>query len=173
VEKQVGRLLAENAKLGKELEAARGDAERAERALGDARKELSGAQKELRRESRLRTKAEDARRSLQEERDTLTETLQLANKQLAGESMHPVLPPKAVAGLLGNLVAELDSQLGGMTVAAGEVQLKVGVQQIGEEPGFVLPSVERPLDPESVQAVSVRFQGGGDPSTEEASESSE
>jgi chromosome segregation ATPase len=98
---------------------------------------------------RLRTTLTEVRAELDSVRGQLEE---------AKEAVPDILPPAEVAQLVDRLLSDLDSQLTGLSVRDGELQLKVGVQKAGEQVGFVLPSAEAgPEMGENLHSISVRL----------------
>jgi predicted nuclease with TOPRIM domain len=98
---------------------------------------------------RLRSALTEVRAELDAVRDQLEE---------AKEAVPAVLPPAEVAKLVDRLLSDLDSQLSGLSVRDGELQLKIGVQKAGEQVGFVLPSAGSGSDTqENLHSISVRL----------------
>jgi len=157
-EKKLAAALAENAALAAKLEETAGDLERLQTASLDLREKLDGADSEIEKAKKSAAAAEAEAASLREERDRLAESLGLANAQLAGESIAPVLPAAEVSELVHGFVSGLGSRLSGMTVRDGELQLKVGFEKVGRTSGFVVPSSESPPEVrESLHELSIRF----------------
>jgi hypothetical protein len=123
-------LVNENATLAERLEASEGDQKRLEATLEELRAEL----------------------------DSLRSRPVEASASSGAQPRPPVLSSAEVSGLVSRLLADLDSQLSGMSVRDGELQLKVAFEKIGEEPGFVIPSSESPPEiRENLQSISVRL----------------
>ena len=104
--------------------------------------------------------SEDDRERLRATLAAVRAELDSARGQLeeAKEAVPTVLPPAEVAQLVDRLLSELDSQLAGLSVREGELQLKVGVQKAGEQTGFVFPSAESgPEASENLHSISVRL----------------
>jgi DNA repair exonuclease SbcCD ATPase subunit len=153
-EKTLAAAVAENATLAAKLEESAGDLKRLQTASLELRERLDGADSEI--EKAKKSAAEAA--SLRDERDRLAESLSLANAQLAGKSVAPVLPAAEVSALVHEFVSGLGSRLSGMAVRDGELQLKVGFEKVGRTSGFVIPSSESPPEVrESLHELSIRF----------------
>lgn len=157
-EKKLEAAIAENADLAAKLEGTAGDLERLRTASLELREKLDRADSEIEKTKKSAAGAEGEAASLREERDRLAESLSLANAQLAGESVAPVLPAAEVSELVHGFVRGLSSRLSGMAVRDGELQLKVGFEKVGRTSGFVVPSSESPPEVrENLHELSIRF----------------
>ena len=157
-EKKLEAAIAENAALAARLEETAKDLERFQTASSELRGKLDAADSTIEKAKKSAATAEAEAASLREERDRLAESLSLANAQLAGESVAPVLPAAEVSELVHGFVSGLSSRLSGMTVRDGELQLKVGFEKVGRTSGFVVPSSESPPEVrESLHELSIRF----------------
>jgi predicted nuclease with TOPRIM domain len=155
---QVEALLKENAGLASRLDEARADLGQLQTASLALRDQVDKAQGELAQAQNALAAAQKEVGSITAERDGLAETLKLANEQLAGKEMTPVLPAKDVANLVDGFVLELGSGLPGLAVREGEIRLQVAFAKVGETSGFVVPSAESPPEVrENLHQVSVRF----------------
>jgi chromosome segregation ATPase len=157
-EKQLEAALAENASLATRLEECGKDLERLRTASLELRTELDAARGELEKAAKAAAQAEKETSSLRKERDDLAGSLALANEQLAGKSVAPVLTASEVSKLVDSLVTDLGSSLSGMAIRDGELQLKVGFEKVGRTTGFVVPSSESPPEVrDNLHEVSIRF----------------
>jgi hypothetical protein len=157
-EKKLEAAVAENTDLAARLEETAADLAHLQTASLELREKLDGANSEIEKAKKSAASAETEAASLREERDRLAEGLGLANAQLAGESVAPVLPATEVSALVHGFVSSLSSRLSGMTVRDGELQLKVGFEKVGRTSGFVVPSSESPPEVrESLHELSIRF----------------
>jgi predicted RNase H-like nuclease (RuvC/YqgF family) len=151
-------VLEENAALASQLEELRADLERLESAPLELRAELDSCRATLGEAQSALKKAQEELASVQSERDGLAGSLQVAQDQLAGKGIAPVLPATEVAKLVNNLVSEFGG-LRGIGVRDGEVRLRVAFGKVGRTTGFVIPSAESPPElRENVHEVSVRFE---------------
>jgi multidrug resistance efflux pump len=158
LEKKLEAAIAENASLAAKLEETAADLERLQTASLELREKLEGADAEVEKAKKSASAAEAEAASLGEERDRLAESLGLANAQLAGETVSPVLPAAEVSELVHGFVSGLSSRLSGMAVRDGELQLKVGFEKVGRKSGFVVPSSESPPEVrENLHELSIRF----------------
>src|SRR6187200_2521433 len=119
------KLLVENATLAERLEVSEADRERVIGAWGELKGELEPLRERLEEVRALLAAAEKRADSLQEERNSLSERLMMADAQLRDEERAPALPPSEVSALVNRFLSGLDSQLSGLTVRDGEMQLKV------------------------------------------------
>jgi hypothetical protein len=155
---QVEALLKENAAAASRLDEARADVEQIRTASLELRDQDDEARAQLAEAQEALAAARKEVGSIAAERDGLAETLKLANEQLAGKEMTPVLPAKDVANLVDGFVVELGSGLPGLAVREGEIRLQVAFAKVGEVSGFVVPSAESPPEVrENLHQVSVRF----------------
>jgi len=151
-------VLAENAALAARLEEAAADLEQFKAASLELREKLDGTVTELEGAREALTSAQGELGTLAKERDGLVESLKLANEQLAGKGITPVVPAKEVAKLVDNLVVEIGSGLPGMVVRDGELRLQVAFGKVGQQTGFVIPSAESPPEVrENLHQVAIRF----------------
>ena len=134
-------LVNENAGLAERLEASEAERSRLETSLGQAEAELRA----------LRTQAESGEGTGPAPRSAPAST--------------PPLSPTEVSDLVGRLLAGLDSQLAGLSVRDGELQLKVAFDRTGEKTGFVIPGLESPPEVrETLQTITVRLTPRTEPS---------
>ena len=152
-------VLAENSALAARVDEITDDVDRLRAASLDLRQELDAARAELTQAQETLAKAESELAAALAERDRLAESLNLAQEQLAGKSLTPVLPAKDVAKLLEGFVADLGSGLPGMAVHDGEVRLRVAFGKVGRLTGFVVPSAESPPEiSNNLHEVAIRFE---------------
>lgn len=160
-EERLAAVIAENTQLASSLEQATGDLEQVQAASLSLRKELDAAREEL---GVARTQAGEARAAAaaaEKAREAVTESLELAQAQLAGEGIEPALPAKAVADLLDDLVGELGGSLHGLAVSEGELRLNVAFGKVGSRVAFVVPSADStPELRDSTHDVTLRFDRG-------------
>ena len=151
-------VLAENQKLATRLDEVAADLERLSSAAAEQRQQLDEAQAQLAAAQEQLVNAQRELKVLTSERDQLAERVKIADDQLAGKGMTPVLPPKEVAVLVGGLVNDVTAQLPGMAVRDGEIRLQVAFAKIGTATGFVVPSAEAPDElRQNLHDVSIRF----------------
>jgi DNA repair exonuclease SbcCD ATPase subunit len=155
---QVEALLRENSALAGRLEEARADLGQLQSASLELRDQVDKAHGELAAAQKALAAAQKEVGAIKGERDGLLESLKLANEQLAGKEITPVLQAKDVANLVDGFVLELGSGLPGLAVREGEIRLQVAFARVGEVSGFVVPSAESPPEVrENLHQVSVRF----------------
>ena len=88
----------------------------------------------------------------------VAERLKIADEQLTGKELTPVLPAQDVAKLVDRLVTDLATGLPGVVVREGEVRLKVAFGKVGRATGFVVPSAESPPElRQNLHEVAIRF----------------
>jgi chromosome segregation ATPase len=162
LEEKIAALIDENASLATQLEQATTDLESVRAAAEELKAKVDAEDAELR---EARAALDGLRRDLrlaQAERQRLGESLKLAQEQLTSRSQTPVLPAKDIARNVERLVSELGSNLPGMNVRNGELQLRVAFAQVGETTGFVLPSADSPPEVrENLHEITLRFDRAG------------
>jgi outer membrane murein-binding lipoprotein Lpp len=157
-EEKLEAVLSENAALAARLDEVKGDLERLDAASLELRVELDAVRADLQAAQQGLARAEEDARAARAERGALAESLKLANEQLAGKSIEPVLLPRDVAKLVDGLLSEFSSGLPGMSVRDGEVRLRVAFGKVAGASGFVVPSAESPPDlRENLHEVAIRF----------------
>jgi hypothetical protein len=144
-------LVVQNSLLAERLEAAEADRDGLIGAREELQWQLDGLRREVEEVRQALAAAEDRARAAGLERDRLGESLGMTEARLTDEPRAQVMPPTEVSALVGRLVSGLESQLSGMTVGDGEVQLKLAVEKVGDQPGFVVPTPESP--PEVLQSL--------------------
>ena len=151
-------VLAENQKLATRLDDMTADLERLRSAAAELRKQSDEVQAQLAVGQEQLLNAQRELKVLTSERDQLAERVKIADDQLAGKGMAPVLPPKAVAVLVGSLVNDVTAQLPGMAVRDGEIRLQVAFAKVGTTTGFVVPSADAPDEiRHNLHDVAIRF----------------
>ena len=151
-------MLAENAALAARLEDVKGDLERLEAASLELRQQVDTTQAELAGVRDTLAQTQGLLGNVEGERDSLAENLKLANEQLSGKQITPVIPAKEVAKLIDGLVLEIGSRLPGMVVRDGELRLQVAFGKVGQQTGFVIPGAESPAEVrENLHEVAIRF----------------
>ena len=156
---QLEAVLAENQKLAARLDEVTADLERLRSAgverqqqADDAKAQLAAGQEQL-------TKVQSELEVVTSERDQLAERVKVADDQLAGKGITPVLPPKDVAVLVDRFVRSVSSGLPGMAVRDGEIRLQVAFAKVGTATGFVVPSSDAPEDiRQNLHEVALRFE---------------
>lgn len=152
-------VLAENAAQAARLEESRADLERFQQASLELRAELDSARAELNGIQAALKTAQGELEAAKSERDGLADNLQLANEQLAGKEITPVLPAKEVANLVDRFISELDSGLPQLAIRDSEVRLQVAFGKVGRITGFVIPSAESPPEVrENLHELAIRFE---------------
>lgn len=155
---QLEAVLAENQKLAARLDEVTADVERLRAAGVELRQQADAAGAELAaaREQLEKTKAE--LEAVTAERAQLSDRVKVADEQLAGKAITPVLPPKDVAVLVDRFVNDVSAGLPGMAVRDGEIRLQVAFGKVGTTTGFVVPSAESPEDVrKNLHEVAIRF----------------
>lgn len=157
-EDKVEAVLRENASLAARIEEIQADLGRVEAASLQLREQVDATAAELGVTRETLAAAEGKVGGLEQERDTLSESLKVANEQLSGKGMTPVLPAKEVAKLVEGLVVEIGTGLPGMVVRDGELRLQVAFGKVGQQTGFVIPSAETPEEVrKNLHEVAIRF----------------
>jgi predicted RNase H-like nuclease (RuvC/YqgF family) len=155
---KIEAILKENAALAARMDEIQADLERVQAASLELRAQVDATSTELGAAQQALAAAEGKLGGLEKERDSLSESLKLANEQLSGKGMTPVLPAKEVAKLVEGLVLEIGTGLPGMVVRDGELRLQVAFGKIGQQTGFVIPSAETPPDVrKNLHEVAIRF----------------
>ena len=151
-------VLAENQKLATRVDEVAADLERLRSAAAELRQQADEAQAQLAAAQEHLVNAQSEVQVVTSERDQLAERIKIADDQLAGKGMTPVLPPKEVAVLVGGLVTDVTSALPGMAVRDGEIRLQVAFAKVGTATGFVVPSAEAPDEiRQNLHEVAIRF----------------
>jgi predicted nuclease with TOPRIM domain len=156
---QLEAVLAENQRLATRVDEVTADLEGLRSAglelrqqADDAKAQFAAAQEQL-------TKVQSELELVTSERDQLAERVKVADDQLAGKEITPVLPPKDVAVLVDRFVGSLSSGLPGMTVRDGEIRLQVAFAKVGRATGFVVPSSDAPEEiRQNLHEVALRFE---------------
>jgi chromosome segregation ATPase len=155
---QLEAILAENAALAARLDEVSADVERLQAASLELRTQLDTTRGDLEKALEAVKQAQLDLSAAQAERDGLAENLKLANEQLAGKEMTPVLPAQEVAKLVDRFVSELGSGTRSLVVREGEVRLQVAFGKVGQATGFVVPSAESPPEiGRNLHEVMIRF----------------
>ncbi|MGH3015901.1 MAG: hypothetical protein ACRDNN_13220 [Gaiellaceae bacterium] len=151
-------VLRENAALAARLDEIQADLGRVEAASVELRERVDATAAELGDAQKALADAQGKVGGLEQERDSLSESLKIASEQLAGKGMTPVLPAKEVAKLVEGLVVEIGTGLPGMVVRDGELKLQVAFGKVGQQTGFVIPSAETPEEVrKNLHEVAIRF----------------
>ena len=151
-------VLRENAVLAARIDEMQADVEKVQAAALELRNQVDSTATELGAVQKALAAAEGKVGGLEKERDTLSENLKIANEQLSGKGITPVIPAKEVAKVVDGLIAEIGTGLPGMVVRDGELRLQVAFGKIGQETGFVIPSAETPEEVrKNLHEVAVRF----------------
>ena len=153
----VTSLIEANRQMSDEMEQLRKDFSLVEETAEDAKGALEGAKVEA--AEAVRKELQSQINSLTKEKTTLESQLGLANKQLQTDGKTPYLSPDSVAGLLNNLVDNMQSNLRGVSVSQGEFKLKLAVAGGDNETlGFVVPTPDaNPELSNNLQEVVLRF----------------
>ena len=155
---QLAALLAENRTLADRLDEITADHERLETASAELRTKLEGAESELKNAQAALATAQSKLTEVQTDQQQLASQLKIANEQLAGKGITPVLPAEQVAKLVDSFVGALDRGLPDLVVRDGEIRLQVAFAQVGRTTGFVVPSPGAPPEVrENLHDVAVRF----------------
>jgi chromosome segregation ATPase len=152
-------VVAENEKLATTLDEVTGDLEQLKGSAEKLRAALDAARAEVK-------KAKAAQKQLSAavtDRDRIDKTLAIANKQLAGQKIDPVLPADQVAQMLNDLVVGLSTKLPGLAIRDGQMRLNVAFGNLGKDAGFVIPSADSPPElRENLHEVAFRFDTAAD-----------
>jgi hypothetical protein len=156
---QLEAVLAENQKLAARLDEVTADLERLRSAGVELREQADEAKAQLAAGQEQLTKVQAELEVATSERDQLAERVKVADDQLAGKGITPVLPPKDVAALVDRFVGSVSSGLPGMAVRDGEIKLQVAFAKIGTTTGFVVPSSDAPEEiRQNLHEVALRFE---------------
>jgi hypothetical protein len=151
-------LLIENSMLAERLGASEADRDRVAAASRELRERLETTAAELAAAKTVSETAETRVGALREECNRLSESAALAEARARQEPGAALLAPNEVAALVERLLTGLGSRLSGLTLQDAELRLKVGVQKLGEQTGFVVPGPESPPEVrETLHEISVRF----------------
>ena len=151
-------VLRENAALAVKIDEIQADLARVEAASVRLREEVDATAAELGSAKETLGAAEGRVGGLEKERDSLADSLKIANEQLSGKGITPVIPAKEVAKLVDVLIVEIGTGLPGMAVRDGELRLQVAFGKVGQQTGFVIPSAETPEDVrKNLHEVAIRF----------------
>jgi hypothetical protein len=155
---QLEAVLAENQKLAEQVDEITADLERLRSAGVELRQQAEAARVELAAIQEQFKKAQGDLAAVTAERDQLAERVKVADDQLAGKEITPLLPAKDVAGLIDRFVNEVSSGLPGMVVRDGEIRLQVAFGKVGTATGFVVPSAGSPDEiRKDLHEVAIRF----------------
>jgi predicted nuclease with TOPRIM domain len=151
-------VLRENAVLAARIDEMQADLEQVRAAALELRNQVDSTATELGAVQNALAAAEGKVGGLEQERDTLSENLKIANEQLAGKGITPVIPAKEVAKVVDGLITEIGTGLPGMVVRDGELRLQVAFGKVGQQTGFVIPSAETPEEVrKNLHEVAIRF----------------
>jgi multidrug efflux pump subunit AcrA (membrane-fusion protein) len=151
-------LLAENQQLAAQVESTTADLERAATSGEEARTRADQATAEAEAAGKRAAEAEARAKRLQSEAGKLGERIKVAEAQLEGKGVDPVVPASRVAELVDVFIDELRGGLGGLDVNRGELRLKVGMAVVDDKPGFVLPTAASSEETvNALQEVTLRF----------------
>jgi predicted RNase H-like nuclease (RuvC/YqgF family) len=151
-------VLRENAVLAARIDEMQADLEQVRAAALELRNQVDSTATELGAVQKALAAAEGKVGGLEQERDTLSENLKIANEQLAGKGITPVIPAKEVAKVVDGLITEIGTGLPGMVVRDGELRLQVAFGKVGQQTGFVIPSAETPEEVrKNLHEVAIRF----------------
>lgn len=160
---QIEAVVAENRTLAARLEEAEADLERLRAEALALKQAADAAQARLSAAEATAAEAQKVRATAEKQRDDATGSLAIANKQLAGEKITPVMPAADVAKLVDKLFVDLGTQLPGLSVRDGEMRLKVAFGQVGRDSGFVMPTATSPPEVrENLHELSLRFDRAPD-----------
>ena len=155
---QLEAVLAENQRLAARLDELTADLERLRSAGVELREQADSTRAELAGVQAKLASAESDLGAVTAERDQVIERLKVADDQLAGKEITPVLPPRDVAVLIERFVSQVSSGLPGMVVRDGEVRLQVAFGKVGTATGFVVPSATSPEEiRKNLHEVAIRF----------------
>ncbi|MGJ3241063.1 MAG: hypothetical protein ACFE0Q_20300 [Anaerolineae bacterium] len=152
----VSKLIEANRDMSDELALLRKDFSLVQETADDAKKSLDSAKTEA--VDAVRKQLQSQISTLQKEKNTLETQLGLANKQLQADGKTPYLSADRVAGLLNNLVDNMQSNLKGVSVSQGEFKLKLAVGGDSDTLGFVVPTPDASTELSgNLQEVTLRF----------------
>jgi hypothetical protein len=151
-------VLRENAALAARIDEIQADLGRVEAASVELRGRVDATAAELGAAQKALAEAQGKVGGLEQERDSLSDSLKIANEQLSGKGITPVIPAKEVAKLVDGLIVEIGTGLPGMVVRDGELRLQVAFGKVGQQTGFVIPSAETPEEVrKNLHEVAIRF----------------
>jgi len=163
VEERVTALIEENTRLSARLDSIAADSERLQGAATELREQLDEAKATQKAAASAQKALTRSLQQAESERDRLAERLKLADAQLEGQTMAPVLPAKEVATLIDHFVDEIGSGLAGLVVRDGEIKLQVAFAKVGRATGFVVPSADAPPEvAKNLTEVAIRFDRSRD-----------
>ncbi|HYO89863.1 MAG TPA: hypothetical protein VER79_14535, partial [Candidatus Limnocylindrales bacterium] len=149
-------LLAENQRLAAQIDATATEMAALKKAAGDAKADISAAKAET--EARVREELGADIAGLTKQQAALQKQLDTANVQLKEQGKPPLLSAEKVAGLLNELVGQMQGGISGLHIRDGELKLKVGFGAAGELGGFVIPTTDStPEVRENLQEITFRF----------------
>lgn len=151
-------VVAENEKLATTLDEVTGDLEQLKGSAEKLRAALDAARAEVKKANGEAAAAQKQLSAAVTDRDRIDKTLAIANKQLAGQKIDPVLPADQVAQMLDDLVVGLGTKLRGLAIRDGQMRLNVAFGNLGKDAGFVIPSADSPPElRENLHEVAFRF----------------
>jgi len=157
----ISRLIEENRRLASQIEGMSRDLLTMQLAANEAKDGLEAVREETSVQVRNELASELA--TVRQQRESLQKQLDLATQQLSAEGKSPVLPADRVAEMLTTLVSQMQGGMPGLSIQAGELKLRVGLEAVGSGVGFVIPSSESsPELRESLQEVILRFDNRSD-----------
>ncbi len=149
-------LLAENQRLAAQIDANATEAAALTKAAADAKADIATAKTET--EARVREELGADIKGLMKQQAALQKQLDTANVQLKEQGKPPLLSAEKVAGLLNELVGQMQGGIKGLQIRDGELKLKVGFGAAGELGGFVIPTTDStPELRENLQEITFRF----------------
>lgn len=152
----VSNLIEANREMADEIEQLHKDFSLIQETAQDAKDALESGKTEA--AEAVRKDLQSQISGLQKEKTTLESQLVLVNKQLQQDGKTPYLSADRVAGLLNDLVDNMQSNLNGVSVSQGEFKLKLAVAGDSDTVGFVVPTPDAsPELSENLQELVLRF----------------
>jgi len=160
-EEAVTRLIEENRRLASQIEATTRDLLTMQQAAKEAKDGLQSVREET--SAQIRSEVAGQLATMQQQRESLQKQLDLATQQLSAEGKSPVLPAERVAEMLTGLINQMQGGMPGLSIQTGELKLRVGLDAVGSDVGFVIPSIDSPEElRERLQEVILRFENRSD-----------
>lgn len=157
-EQTIPELLAENQRLAALIGTNADDLERFRQAADEASTELQSVQAELAQTHQAKDTLTQDLQQATVARQNLEGQVALLTEQVEAQGGTPLLPADKVAGLIGDLVGQIQTGLTGMSIRDSEIRLQVGFGGVGEQVGFVIPTPDSSAEVrENLHEIVLRF----------------
>lgn len=157
IEQKEGSLIDQNRDQAERLAELVNDVESLRSAASEAVATRDRALVEAREAAAARQDLEGRVKGLEDEGARLREALRSATLQLKSQDRPRVLPAAEVAGLVSSFLGQLRSGLPGLDVRDGDLKLKLAFASDGENPGFVIPTIDSPESIGPIHEVDVHL----------------